>query len=155
MRIKGKRENKFKKMVPGPGTYDPSHDRISIKKTIPAISIGTAHRSELHNTNPFPGPGSYQHKKYRKKGNPKFSFGKEKRKKMEFNQTTPGPGNNASNLGNYEVGGLFDTGLSKGLAYSMSSKRPISAKGTLNMPGPGAYDLDGLSKTRPKTPGWK
>jgi hypothetical protein len=97
-----------KRYVPGPGSYkqeDPN-------KTIPSMKFGSGGRSVLADnasTKIVPGPGNYSGD-FRKilKEAPGYKMGTEKRKSMEGNKNTPGPGNyeskRATDLGRSTIG---------------------------------------------------
>jgi len=127
---------------PGPGTYQPTIDSYSIKRTAPSIGIGTSKRREINEVGVNPGPGAYKHQKYHKEKPPQFSFGTATRGDQSKREV-PGPGN-------YEAHNLFDLNKSKGKGTTMISRRPQSAKETMSKPGPGAYQED-ISQVRPSS----
>lgn len=119
--------------VPGPGSYDQT-SRIQNQNS-PAYRIGTAKRSDLHNSNAAPGPGSYSTRPqsaYGRESGPKFGFGTADRNNIDnMSKTLPGPGA-------YTFKGEFDSPM-KGT--SMVPRRPDSALVSASRsPGPGAYN---------------
>jgi Sperm-tail PG-rich repeat len=143
-------------------------ERYSLKQNIPAISIGKAKREDLNASNPFPGPGTYNHKKDTKNP-PKYSFGTGKR---EHSKTVYGPGPGKlifimliiliisfnrrkkliSVVGFYEFDGNFSMNEKEGKGPSMKGKWKSQLQ--KNNPGPGAYQ-ESDKFTKSNAPGWK
>ena len=118
--------------VPGPGAYDPTIERYSVKRTAPKIGMGTSVRSGLYSTSETPGPGNYYNRPQSGREAPKIGFGTQKR--MEDVRTSQGP-----TATSYDIKNMFDSGLEKKKGFSITQRRPMSAS-TMANPGPGAYE---------------
>lgn len=76
-------------VVPGAGTYDPSHEKT--KKNLPAYSMKMKLNSSLDTNSISPGPGNYDFTAKNKPLAPQYGFGTSTRKAPK-GMAVPGPG---------------------------------------------------------------